>query len=85
MAVPAEIVEAARTGRAVRLHTRAGEVVVARVLHYDDAEVVYAVIHSSRPERYGVCDSTGFTLPTEAIERAQLLGREPVRRRAVIE
>lgn len=73
MSVSAEIARAVRTGQPVRLHTRDGEVVVARVLSYDGQRVVYSAVTSSRPERYAVCDSTGFALPLEQIERAKLL------------
>ncbi len=64
---------AARTGQSVRMHLRDGEVVVARVLHVDGDEVVYAALQSSRPERYAVCDSTGARTPLDTIERAVLV------------
>ncbi|MFQ5513550.1 MAG: hypothetical protein ACE5FG_03870 [Myxococcota bacterium] len=76
MSVPSEVIEASRTGRPIRIHTRDGEVLVARVLTYDRREVVCAVLTSSRPERYGDCDATGYAFPHEGIERVQLL-REP--------
>jgi hypothetical protein len=41
---------------------------------------VYTVLSSSRPERYAVCDSTGFVIPISEIERARLL-EEPRRSR----
>jgi len=69
----AVVVEAARTGRSVRLHLFDGEVVVARVLGLDDDGFVYAALTSSRPERYAVCDSTGTPLAFSDLERAQLL------------
>jgi hypothetical protein len=78
MAIQAEIARARLSGQPIRVHTADGEVVVARVLSVDERELVYAVLTSSRPERYAVCDSTGFTLPLEAIERVQAL-REPPR------
>lgn len=84
MAVPTEIAEAHRSGQAVRLHRRDGEVLVLRVLSYDEQELEYAVYTSTHPERYAVCDSTGFILPLGEIERVQLLERPPVRRRAII-
>jgi len=63
----------------VRLHLRDGEVLVARVLSYDADEIRFTVIHSSRPERYGVCDSTGFRRSWDELERAVLLsaGKQP--------
>jgi len=81
MHVPHEIVRASETGQPVRVHTSAGEVLVARVLRYDETELVYAVLSSSRPERYAVCDSTGFVIAVSEIERVQLL-EEPRRSRS---
>jgi hypothetical protein len=54
------LAESARTGTPVRLHIADGEVIVARILEHGPAEVVYAVITSSRPEKYALCDATGF-------------------------
>lgn len=72
---------AAATGGSVRLHLDDGEVVVARVLHVEDDEVVYAALQSSRPERYAVCDSTGVHTPLDRVERAVLVAppRSPKR------
>jgi hypothetical protein len=67
---------ALRDGRLVRVHLRDGEVLVARVLQLDADELVYAAVRSSHPERYAVCDSTGFRVPRGAIERAALLRPE---------
>jgi hypothetical protein len=61
------ISEAARTGGSVRLHLEDGEVVVARILDPGPDEVVYVPEHSSRPEKYAVCDATGFSVPSDAI------------------
>ncbi len=80
MQVPSEIVRASETGQPVRVHTREGEVLVARVLRFDESEFVYAVLTSSRPERYAVCDSTGFVLAISEIEKVRLL-EEPRRSR----
>ena len=80
MHVPPEIVRARETGQPVRVHTTEGEVLVARVLSYNEMELVYTVLTSSRPERYAVCDSTGFVIPISEIERARLL-EEPRRSR----
>lgn len=80
MHVPPEIVRARETGQPVRVHTTDGEVLVARVLSYNEMELVYTVLRSSRPERYAVCDSTGFVIPISEIERARLL-EEPRRSR----
>ncbi len=73
MAVPREIVRAGESGQPLRVHTTDGEVFVARVLRYDDGELVYAVETSSHPERYAVCDSTGFTIDLSRIARLRLL------------
>jgi hypothetical protein len=73
MTVSVAIEQAAESGQPIRVHTRDGEVLVARVLHWDERELHYVVVSSSRPERYGVCDSTGFALRLDAIERVQLL------------
>jgi hypothetical protein len=73
MSVPREVVRASETGQPVRIHKTDGEVLVARVLRYDSEEVVCAVLTSSRPERYAVCDSTGFTISHSRIERVRLL------------
>ena len=73
MAIRAEIARARLSGQPIRVHTADGEVVVARVLSVDDHRMVYAVLTSSRPERYAVCDSTGFTVPLAEIERVQML------------
>ncbi len=80
MHVPHEIVRACETGQPVRVHTSEGEVLVARVLSFDETEFVYAVLTSSRPERYAVCDSTGFVLAISEIEKVRLL-EEPRRSR----
>ena len=50
-----------------------------------EQELVYAVLTSSHPERYAVCDSTGFTLAIEEIERIQVLDQAPPRWRARLE
>ena len=70
-----DVAQAATSGRRVRIHTSDGEVVVARILAYDENEVIYAPVTSSRPERYAVCDSTGFGIPFSAIRKTQLLDR----------
>jgi hypothetical protein len=64
------IAAAAKAGGRVRLHVEDGEVVVARVLEYDERRVVYAPVSSSRPERYAACDAAGFEVPLAAIVRA---------------
>ncbi|MFI5314863.1 MAG: hypothetical protein ACHQ6T_04125 [Myxococcota bacterium] len=61
------------TGRSVRLHARDGEVLVARILAFDERELRFAVVTSSRPERYAVCDSTGFLRRFDELERAVVL------------
>jgi hypothetical protein len=67
------IARALESGLAVRLHTEDGEVLVARILSYDEQEICFAVVTSSRPERYAVCDSTGFRRAWHEIERAVLV------------
>jgi len=72
------IAAAAKAGGRVRMHIEDGEVVVARILEYDERRVVYAPVSSSRPERYAACDAVGFEMPLAAIVRATPL--EPGRR-----
>jgi len=67
------IARALETGQPVRLHAEDGEVLVARILSFDDDEIRFTVITSSRPERYAVCDSTGFRRAWHEIERAVLV------------
>jgi hypothetical protein len=76
------IVEAARRGVAVRLRISDGEVLVARILDADPERIVYRVLTSSRPEKYAVCDATGFSVPLEAITRATILDAGSDRGRA---
>ncbi len=76
------IAAAAKAGGTVRLHVEDGEVVVARVLEYDEERVVYAPVTSSRPERYAVCDSVGFEVPLAAIVRATPLAPDRRERQA---
>ena len=73
MTIPREVVQATRTGQPIRIHTIDGEVLVARILNYDSEKVVVTVLRSSRPERYAVCDATGFPFPHSGIERIHLL------------
>ena len=54
---------------------------VARILGVDDEEFRFAPITSSRPERYAVCDSTGFVRRFDELERAVMLA-EPKKRQA---
>jgi hypothetical protein len=85
VSIPVEIVQARESGRPVRLVRSDGEILVLRVISYDDEQLLYAVFTSSHPERYGVCDSTGFALDLAEIEGVTLLERPPPMRRAVIE
>ena len=77
------VFQALQSGCPVRLHARDGEVLVARILDADEHGIRFAVVTSSRPERYGVCDSTGFLRDWDEIERATLLaeGQERPRQR----
>jgi hypothetical protein len=76
-----EVAAALQTGRPVRLHLRDGEVLVARILDFDAERLRFAPIQSSRPERYAVCDSTGFVVPFADIERAVVVSESRARRR----
>ena len=67
------VARALEMGAPVRLHMRDGEVLVAHILACDADEIRFSVVHSSRPERYGVCDSTGFRRGWDELERAVLL------------
>ena len=62
----------------VRVHLRDGEVLVARVLFCDDTVFGYSVETSSMPERYGVCDSTGWERPLSEVERVTPLRARPI-------
>lgn len=76
----AELVERAlQSGSTLRLHLRAGEVIVAQVLAADGGRVRCRVLTSSRPENHAHCDSTGLDLALSEIARAALL--EPARTR----
>jgi hypothetical protein len=75
-----EVVRAFETGRDVRLHADDGEVLVARILGFDSDELRFAVVTSSRPERYAVCDSTGFVRRFDELERAVVLEARDERR-----
>jgi hypothetical protein len=85
VSVPNELIRAREAGKPVRVHRLDGEVLVAQVLRCEDGELLYAVLTSSRPERYAVCDSTGFTLDLAEIERVQVLEQPPPRWRARLE
>ncbi len=67
------IAAAGRTGTPVRMHIADGEVVVARILGQDSDQVLYIAVTSSRPEKYAVCDSTGFTVSFSEIDRVQIV------------
>jgi hypothetical protein len=69
----AEFALARETGRPLRLHARDGEVMVVRVLDVGEDSLRFAVLTSSRPERYATCDSTGVVRAFDEIERAVLL------------
>jgi len=68
-----ELDQAAASGQPIRIHTRDGEVLVARVLNCDQDEVVYVVVTSSRPEKYAICDATGFAIPLQEVAKTRLL------------
>ena len=46
---------------------------VGRVLHYDEEAITYVALTSSHPERYAVCDSTGFAIRLDRVKRVVLL------------
>ena len=71
--IPRSVQRAARSGQPVRVYLRDGEVLVARILDCDTTVFRYAVETSTRPERYGVCDSTGFERALAEVERITLL------------
>ncbi len=73
VAIQEQLDRAARNARPVRLHTRDGEVLVARLLEHDALRLRCVVLTSSRPENYAVCDSTGHELALDALERVTLL------------
>ena len=73
------VARALERGQPVRLHARDGEVVVARILSFDELEVRFAVLRSTRPERYAVCDSTGAQRRWDELERAVLLSAREAR------
>lgn len=85
MTIPEALASAKASGRAVRIERSDGEVVVLKVLALDSAELLYAVYTSTHPERYGVCDSTGFAMPLDEIQGAAVLERPPAIRRAVLD
>ena len=68
-----DLEQAAASGQPIRIHTRDGEVLVARVLNCDEHEIVYAVITSSTPEKYAICDATGFAIPLQEVAKTRLL------------
>ena len=73
------IARALELGQPVRLHARDGEVLVARILSYDEREVCFTVLRSTQPERYAVCDSTGFQRRWDELERAVLVSARETR------
>ena len=75
--VDEQLSRAFERGLPVRIHAADGEVLVARVLELDREAVRFAVVTSSRPERYAVCDSTGFVRRLDELERAVVLESDP--------
>ena len=68
---------AERDEKPLRIQRSDGERILARVLGLDGDVLLYAVSTSTHPERYGVCDSTGFRLPLREIESAALSQAPP--------
>ena len=73
------IEEAKRSEKPLRIVRGDGEEILAKVLGRDGDVLLYAVYTSTHPERYGVCDSTGFRLPLREIESAALSDAPPPR------
>ena len=84
-AVSEALEEALRGQKALRIERDDGEVIVAQVLRYETRALFYAVYTSTHPERYGVCDSTGFRLDLAEIRTVEILERPPVQRRFVLD
>ena len=81
MSIPSDLERALRSGESLRIHARSGEVLVARVLEWDGERLRYLVESSSRPENYAVCDSTGFELRLDEIDRVGAVRADRSRRR----
>jgi hypothetical protein len=79
-AVEALVERALHSGEPLRLHLRAGEVLVAQVLSAGSGRVRCRVLTSSRPENHAQCDSIGLDLPLAEIERAAPVGARRKRR-----
>ena len=77
--------QALNTQKALRIERDDGEVIVAQLLRYGSGELFYAVYTSTHPERYGVCDSTGFRLGLGEIRSAEILESPPEKRRFVLD
>ena len=76
MAVSELIQRGARSGQAIRVYLTDGEEIVARVLNHDEDQLVYLVETSTHPERYAVCDSTGFVVEIARIARVEELSKD---------
>lgn len=77
---PSEVIEAAQhADRPLRILRSDGEEILAKVLGRDGDVLLYAVYTSTHPERYGVCDSTGFRLPLREIQSVTLAETPPPR------
>jgi hypothetical protein len=73
------VARALELGQPVRLHARDGEVIVARILDFDERGVRFAVLRSTRPERYAECDSTGALRRWDELDRAVLVSAREAR------
>ena len=71
--------EATEAETPVRIQRTDGEEILARVLGRDGDVLLYAVYTSTHPERYGVCDSTGFRLSLTEISSIALSDAPPPR------
>lgn len=71
------IEEAQKAGKPLRILRSDGEEILAKVLGREGEVLLYAVYTSTHPERYGICDSTGFRLPLREIQSAVLSDAPP--------
>ena len=73
------IEEAQRVDKPLRIRREDGEEILAKVLGCEGEVLLYAVYTSTHPERYGVCDSTGFRLPFREIASLTVSNAAPPR------
>ena len=81
----ASLTRAHEERKALRIARADGEEIVARLLAYDAETLTIAVHTSTHPERYAVCDSTGFELALAEVLEVEVLDNPPPRWRFVLE